>query len=126
MEVAGDAGNISQADPIKIYSACGKFSANETADLIGRAKLVITSDNAWMQVAAALKKPVVALRQGTGFSEYFPPFYPQQMLQSGKPLYKEVNGFSEPLFKKQSKELGKPDARLLSILLQAVKEQLRK
>jgi len=38
----GDA--IAAADPIKIYNACGKFSINESADLVKKSKLVVSND----------------------------------------------------------------------------------
>lgn len=52
---------IAAADPIKIYNACGKFSLNESADLVRRAKLIVTNDTGLMHVAAAFKKPVISL-----------------------------------------------------------------
>jgi len=52
---------IASFDPIKVYNACGKFSFHETADLVRKSKVVITSDQTIMQVAAAMKKPVVAI-----------------------------------------------------------------
>jgi ADP-heptose:LPS heptosyltransferase len=53
--------DIASIDSIKIYNACGKFSLNESADLVRRAKLVITNDTGLMHVAAAFKKPVMSL-----------------------------------------------------------------
>ena len=52
---------IASVDAIKIYNACGKFSLNESADLVRRAKLIITNDTGLMHVAAAFKKPVISL-----------------------------------------------------------------
>lgn len=52
---------IAAVDPVKIYNACGKFSLNESADLVRRAKLVVTNDTGLMHVAAAFKKPVISL-----------------------------------------------------------------
>lgn len=57
-----DWGNeIASIDPVKIYNACGKFSLNESADLVRRAKLIVTNDTGLMHVAAAFKKPVISL-----------------------------------------------------------------
>ena len=56
---AGD--EISATDDVKIYNACGKFNMNETADLIGKAKVIITHDNDLLQIAAAFKKPVLSV-----------------------------------------------------------------
>jgi heptosyltransferase-2 len=58
-QLVGD--ELSKIDPYKIYSACGKFSLNESADLVRRSKLVITNDTGLMHVAAAFKKPVISL-----------------------------------------------------------------
>ena len=52
---------IAAVDPVKVYNACGKFSLNESADLVRRAKLIITNDTGMMHVAAAFKKPVISL-----------------------------------------------------------------
>ncbi|HEY4147706.1 MAG TPA: glycosyltransferase family 9 protein [Chitinophagaceae bacterium] len=52
---------LSQLDPFKIYNACGKFSLHESADLVRRAKLVVTNDTGLMHIAAAFKRPVVSL-----------------------------------------------------------------
>jgi len=52
---------LAAIDPVKIYNACGKFSINESADLVRRAKLIITNDTGLMHVAAAFKKTVISL-----------------------------------------------------------------
>lgn len=48
-------------DPHKIYNACGRFTINESADLVRRAKLVVSHDTGLMHIAAALKKPVISV-----------------------------------------------------------------
>lgn len=52
---------LSEQDPIKIYNACGKFSLNESADLVRKAKLIITHDTGLMHMAAAFRKPVISV-----------------------------------------------------------------
>lgn len=52
---------IAAIDPIKIYNSCGKFNLNESADLVRRAKVVITHDTGLMHIAAAFKKPIVSI-----------------------------------------------------------------
>jgi heptosyltransferase-2 len=52
---------IASVDPIKVYNACGKFSLHESADLVRKSKLVIAHDTGLMHIAAALKKPVIAI-----------------------------------------------------------------
>lgn len=52
---------ISGVDPVKIYNACGKFNLNESADLVRRAKLIITHDTGLMHIAAAFKKNIISI-----------------------------------------------------------------
>ena len=52
---------IAAEDPVKIYNACGKFSLNESADIIRRANLVISHDTGLMHIAAAFKKMVFSV-----------------------------------------------------------------
>ncbi|MBS1565095.1 MAG: glycosyltransferase family 9 protein, partial [Bacteroidetes bacterium] len=86
---------LAAIDPFKIYNACGKFSLHESADLVRRAKLVVTNDTGLMHIAAAFKKPVVSLWGNTipGFGMY--PYYGDNFLsnQPQKPYdILEVNG----------------------------------
>ncbi|RYY98524.1 MAG: glycosyltransferase family 9 protein [Chitinophagaceae bacterium] len=71
---------IRQADDIKIYNACGKFSLHESADLLRRAKLVITHDTGLMHIAAALKKPIIALWGSTVPEQGMTPYYGSRFL----------------------------------------------
>ena len=66
---------IASVDPIKIYNACGKFSINESADLIRRSKLVVSNDTGLMHIAAAFKKPVISLWGNTVPSFGMYPYY---------------------------------------------------
>ena len=70
-----NAEEISAVDPAKIYNACGKFNLNESADLVRRAKLVVTHDTGLMHIAAALRTPIVSIWGNTvpefGMSAYF-------------------------------------------------------
>ena len=52
---------IADADKVKIYNACGKFSLNESADILRKAKLVISHDTGLMHIAAAFKKTVFSI-----------------------------------------------------------------
>jgi ADP-heptose:LPS heptosyltransferase len=61
LEDADEGDRIAASDKIKIYNACGKFGLNESADLVRRAKLVVTNDTGLMHIAAAYKKPVISL-----------------------------------------------------------------
>jgi heptosyltransferase-2 len=66
---------IASVDKVKVYNACGKFSLNESADLIRKSKLVVTHDTGLMHIAAAYKKPIISLWGNTvpsfGMFPYF-------------------------------------------------------
>jgi ADP-heptose:LPS heptosyltransferase len=65
-------------DPIKIYNACGKFSFAESADLLRKARLVVTHDTGLMHVAAALKKPIITVWGSTVPAQGMTPYYGEQ------------------------------------------------
>ena len=71
---------IASIDPIKVYNACGKFSLHETADLIRKAKLLVSHDNGWMHIAAAIKKPVITVWGSTTPSLGETPYYGENYL----------------------------------------------
>ncbi len=66
---------IASTDPIKVYNSCGKFSLNESADLVRRAKIIITHDTGLMHIASAFKKPIISVWGNTvplfGMTAYF-------------------------------------------------------
>jgi heptosyltransferase-2 len=66
---------IAAIDPIKIYNACGKFRLNESADLVRKAKIVITNDTGLMHIAAAFKRPIISLWGNTVPSFGMTPYY---------------------------------------------------
>jgi ADP-heptose:LPS heptosyltransferase len=81
LEDADEGDRIAAADHIKIYNACGKFGLNESADLVRRAKLVVTNDTGLMHIAAAYKRPIISLWGNTvpDFGMY--PYYGSNYLQ---------------------------------------------
>lgn len=66
---------IEAMNPAKIYNACGKFNINQSADFTRNAQLVIAHDTGLMHIAAAFKKPVIAVWGNTvpAFGMY--PYY---------------------------------------------------
>ena len=66
---------IASVDPVKVYNACGKFRINESADLVRKAKLVISNDTGMMHIAAAFKRPVISLWGNTVPSFGMMPYY---------------------------------------------------
>ena len=83
LEDADEGDRIASADKIKIYNACGKFGLNESADLVRRAKLVVTNDTGLMHIAAAYKRPVISLWGNTvpEFGMYL--YYGSNYLRAG-------------------------------------------
>jgi heptosyltransferase-2 len=84
----GDA--IAATDPVKIYNACGKFSLNESADLVRKSKLVIAHDTGLMHMAAAMKKPVIAVWGSTTPSFGMVPYYGDNYLYQHAKPYDDV------------------------------------
>jgi ADP-heptose:LPS heptosyltransferase len=72
---------ITRAAPGNVYNACGKFSLHESADLVRRSKLVIAHDTGLMHIAAALKKPVIAVWGSTTPSFGMVPYYGENYLR---------------------------------------------
>lgn len=66
---------LASVDPFKIYNACGKFTINESADLVRGAKLIITHDTGLMHIAAAFNKPIISIWGNTipefGMTAYY-------------------------------------------------------
>ncbi|MBS1919424.1 MAG: glycosyltransferase family 9 protein [Bacteroidetes bacterium] len=77
---AGMADEIVSVDPIKIYNACGKFSINESAELVRRSIVIVSNDTGLMHIAAAFKKPVVSLWGNTVPSFGMYPYYGEKFL----------------------------------------------
>lgn len=69
----GDA--IAAGNPVKIYNSCGKFSLNESAELVQYARVIVSNDTGLMHIAAAFRKPVVSLwgntTPGMGMFPYY-------------------------------------------------------
>lgn len=85
-----EADKISSVDPIKIYNACGKFSFHETGDLIRKSKLVISYDTGLVQIAAALKKPILTIWGSTTPSFGVTPYYGENYLADHPKPYDDV------------------------------------
>jgi ADP-heptose:LPS heptosyltransferase len=79
---------IASVDKVKVYNACGKFSINESADLVKKSKLVITHDTGLMHIAAAYKKPIISLWGNTVPSFGMFPYYGDRPVQNA---FQQVN-----------------------------------
>lgn len=81
-EDAAEGDAIAAQDSIKIYNACGKFNLNESADLVRKAKFIISHDTGLMHIAAAFQKPVMSVWGNTvpAFGMY--PYYGNQSKQA--------------------------------------------
>lgn len=67
--------SIAAVDPVKIYNACGKFSLNESADMVRKARFVISHDTGLQYIACAFQKPVLAVWGGTSPRLDVEPYY---------------------------------------------------
>jgi len=83
-EDAAEAAELAKIDPIKIYNACGKFSLNESADLVRRAKLIVSNDTGLMHIAAAFKRPVISVWGNTVPEFGMHPYYGDNYLHNYK------------------------------------------
>jgi len=66
---------ISVRDTVRIYNSCGKFSINESADLVKNARVIISNDTGLMHIAAAFKKPIISLWGNTSPEMGMFPYY---------------------------------------------------
>lgn len=75
---------LAATDPVKIYNACGKFSLNESADLVRQSKLIISHDTGLMHIAAAFRKPTISVWGNTvpAFGMY--PYFGNQPIGTAK------------------------------------------
>ena len=73
---------LAAIDPIRIYNACGKFSLNESADLVRRARLIVTHDTGLMHIAAAFKRPVISVWGNTVPQFGMGPYYGSNYLNN--------------------------------------------
>ncbi|RYG23039.1 MAG: glycosyltransferase family 9 protein, partial [Chitinophagaceae bacterium] len=82
---------VAAIDPVKIYNACGKFNLDESADLVSRAKLVISHDTGFQYIAAAFKKPIIALWGCTSPRLGFEPYYGEKFIsRAPRDFYKNI------------------------------------
>jgi ADP-heptose:LPS heptosyltransferase len=91
------AAEIRTVDPVKVYDACGKFNLVESADLVRKARVVVTNDTGLMHIGAAFQKKMVTLWGNTTPWLGMFPYYGANNLQTTvSPLFtiSEVNGLS--------------------------------
>ena len=72
-----------------VYNACGKYTINQSASLIKKAKVIITHDTGMMHVASAFKKKVISVWGNTvpefGMYPYLP--HEDSVIFENKGLY---------------------------------------
>jgi ADP-heptose:LPS heptosyltransferase len=82
---------IANTNSVKIYNACGKFNISESADIVRKAKLVISNDTGMQYIACALKRPVIALWGGTTPDLDVEPYYGKNFMSNiSKPVYENI------------------------------------
>ena len=77
-----NAKQISLVDPVKVYNACGKFNLNESADLVRKAKLIISHDTGLMHIAAAFKKKIISVWGNTVPEFGMCPYYGKRQIEN--------------------------------------------
>jgi lipopolysaccharide heptosyltransferase II len=75
---------IATNDPQKIYNASGKFTLNESADLVRTAKVIISHDTGLMHIAAAFKKKVISLWGSTAPVLGMTPYYGKYTIDNAR------------------------------------------
>ena len=90
-EDAVNAELIATANQDQIYIACGKYSINQSADLVRRSRAIITHDTGLMHIAAAYKKPIYSIWGNTvpafGMTPYYGDEGADHKIFEVKPLY---------------------------------------
>lgn len=80
---------IASIDPIRIYNSCGKFSLNESAELVRLSKVVLSNDTGLMHIAAAYKKPIISFWGNTSPEMGMFPYYGYNNFKS-RPLAQSI------------------------------------
>lgn len=84
-------GAVAEAVGSKVYNACGKFNLNESADLVRRAKLVISHDTGLQYIASAFNKTVLAVWGSTSPKLDVEPYYSKAFLSAQRePPYENI------------------------------------
>lgn len=82
---------VAAIDDVRIYNACGKFSLNESADIVRGAKLVVSHDTGLQYIACAFRKPLLAIWGGTSPKLDVEPYYGSLFMQTQQePVYENV------------------------------------
>ncbi|HCF63046.1 MAG TPA: glycosyl transferase, partial [Chitinophagaceae bacterium] len=81
---AAEGDEIAATDPVKIYNATAKFSLNECADLIQKAKLIVSHDTGMQYIACAYQRPVIAVWGSTSPKLQVEPYYGSDARYQGK------------------------------------------
>jgi len=82
---------IASVDPMKIYNSCGKFTLNESADLVRLAKLIVTHDTGLMHIAAAFKKPIISIWGNTIPEFGMAPYYGNEPIKNDQAEIKNLS-----------------------------------
>lgn len=82
---------VAAVDPVRIYNACGKFSLNESADIIRQSRFVVSHDTGLQYIACAFRKPLMAIWGGTSPKLDVEPYYGSRFMdQQREPIYENV------------------------------------
>jgi heptosyltransferase-2 len=86
---SGVAFEIIKSSNQKVYNACGVYNIGQSASLIQQSAVVISNDTGMMHIAAALKKPIVAIWGNTVTDFGMKPYYGDHNI---KAINAEVEG----------------------------------
>jgi len=83
--------SLAKIDDVRIYNACGKFNINESADLVRKAKLVVSHDTGLLYIACAFRQPSIAIWGGTSPKLDVEPYYGSNFVHAQRePIYENV------------------------------------
>lgn len=119
---------IQGKEGLKIYNACGKFSIYETADLVRKAKLLISFQPYYIQLGAALKREMVIVNVNRSSTRE--PYYSKKYLKSQSSLPYESVNISPLVFKLTDRKTTDSKIEIqmektLTQLVQSVTKRLR-
>lgn len=80
----GIANDVVKLSERKVWNACGKLNLFESADVVKKAKLVLSNDTGLMHIAAALNQNIISVWGNTVPAFGMTPFYPDNTQRFSK------------------------------------------
>ncbi|MCU0353671.1 MAG: glycosyltransferase family 9 protein [Cytophagales bacterium] len=90
-EEKADGEQIATVDPQRIFNACGRFNLNQSADLVRKARMVVSHDTGLQYVASAFGKPTLAVWGSTSPKLDVEPYYGSAFVNASEsPIYENI------------------------------------